>query len=124
MPRSSTTTPQHRTASPLTARPENRGGRVPRSSQGRPGDRSTDAHDRVRHGVIDTRGKVTLRVSGRLHHINIGTPYASVRVLLVVHDLEVWVVDVGTGELLRELVIDPSKDYQGNGLPPGPRKRS
>jgi hypothetical protein len=33
-------------------------------------------------------------------------------VILLVHDLHVRIVNATTGELLRELIIDPSKDYQ------------
>jgi len=32
--------------------------------------------------------------------------------LLLVQDLEVRIVNAITGELLRELTIDPNKDYQ------------
>jgi hypothetical protein len=34
--------------------------------------RDHHTHQRVRHDRIDTDGKVTLRVNGRLHHIGIG----------------------------------------------------
>jgi transposase InsO family protein len=69
-------------------------------------------HDRVRHDRIDTDGKVTLRVNGRLHHIGIGRTHARTPVLLLVQDLHVRVVNAATGELLRELIIDPARDYQ------------
>jgi Integrase core domain len=71
-----------------------------------------DTHDRVRHDRIDADGKVTLRVNGRLHHIGIGRTHARTPVLLLVHDLQVRVVTAITGELLRELVIDPGRNYQ------------
>jgi hypothetical protein len=71
-----------------------------------------DHHDRVRHDRIDADGKVTLRVNGRLHHIGIGRTHARTPVLLLVHDLGVRVVNAATGELLRELTIDPARDYQ------------
>jgi transposase InsO family protein len=74
--------------------------------------RDHDTHDRVRHDRIDTDGKVTLRAGGRLHHIGIGRTHARTPVLLLVHDLHVRVVNAATGELLRELVIDPARDYQ------------
>lgn len=89
-----------------------------------PGDRDGDGHHRVRHDVVDAKGRVTLRISGRMHHIGIGTLHSGTRVLLLVHDLEVRVVDAGTGELLRNLVVDPTKDYQGTGEPPGPKRRA
>jgi transposase InsO family protein len=71
-----------------------------------------DTHDRVRHDRIDADGKVTLRVNGRLHHIGIGRTHARTPVLLLVQDLQVRVVNAATGELLRELVIDPTRNYQ------------
>ncbi|MGI8528098.1 MAG: integrase core domain-containing protein [Geodermatophilaceae bacterium] len=78
-------------------------------------DRSTDTHDRVRHDLIDTSGTVTLRVNGRLHHIGIGRTHARTRVLLLICDLDVRIVHAATGELLRELTIDPTRDYQPTG---------
>jgi transposase InsO family protein len=83
-------------------------------------DRATDTHDRVRHDKISKAGTVTLRVAGRLRHIGVGRTYAGTYVILLVHDLAVRVVHAATGELLRELTIDPRKDYQPTGRPPGP----
>ena len=80
-----------------------------------PGDRRLDAHDRVRTDVIDGSGSVTLRVNGRLHHIGMGRTLARTHVVLLVSDLEVRVVHATTGELLRELTIDPERDYQPKG---------
>jgi hypothetical protein len=71
-----------------------------------------DTHDRVRHDRIDADGNLTLRVNGRLHHIGIGRTHARTPVLLLVQDLHVRVVNAATGELLRELVIDPARNYQ------------
>ena len=76
------------------------------------GDRSTDSHDRTRHDIVSTAGNVTLRIAGQLRHIGIGRTYARTRVILLVQDLHVRIVDAATGELLRELIVDPSKDYQ------------
>jgi transposase InsO family protein len=82
--------------------------------------RDSDIHDRVRHDTIDGSGTVTLRVNGRLHHIGISRTLARTRVILLIQDLHVRVVDAATGELLRELVIDPRRDYQPTG--PAPRR--
>jgi transposase len=65
-------------------------------------------------------GVVTLRVNGRLHHIGLGRTHARTPVILLVHDLNVRVIHAATGELLRELTIDPHRDYQPTGRPPGP----
>jgi len=78
-----------------------------------------DAHDRLRHDVIDKSGRVTLRVNSRMHHIGLGAAHTGTRVLLLVHDLDVRIVDAATGELIRQLTIDPAKDYQPTGQPPG-----
>jgi hypothetical protein len=85
-----------------------------------PGDRASDAHDRIRADRVDTDGKLTLRHNGKLHHIGIGRTHARTRVLMLVHDLDVRVINAATGELLRELTIDPDRDYQPTGRPPGP----
>ena len=53
-------------------------------------------------------GTVTLRIAGRLHHIGIGRTHAGTYVILLVQDLNVRVVHAATGELLRDLVIDPT----------------
>ena len=86
------------------------------------GSRDTDTHHRVRHDRIDDSGVVTLRVGGRLHHIGIGRTHARTHVLLLIHDLDIRVVNAITGELLRELILDPSRDYQPTGAPKGPTK--
>jgi transposase InsO family protein len=83
-------------------------------------DRTTDTHDRVRTDRIDSTGCVTLRTGGRLHHIGIGRTHAGTHVLLLVQDLHIRVIDAATGELLRELTLDPARDYQPTGKPPGP----
>jgi transposase InsO family protein len=83
-------------------------------------DRRADTHDRVRHDKIDKAGSVTLRVAGRLRHIGVGRTYARTDVLLLVQDLHVTVVNATTGEVLRDLTIDPRRDYQPTGRPPGP----
>jgi hypothetical protein len=44
--------------------------------------------------------------------------------ILLVHDLHVRVVDAGTGELLRDLIVDPTRDYQPTGAPRGPTRRN
>jgi transposase InsO family protein len=89
-----------------------------------PGDRSTDTHDRVRTDRIDADGKVTLRHHGRLHHIGIGRTHARTRVLLLVQDLHVRVINAATGELLRDLTLDPSRDYQPTGKPRRPARKN
>jgi transposase InsO family protein len=87
-------------------------------------DRDRDTHDRVRTDKIDQTGCVTLRLAGRLHHIGIGRTHTGTHVLLLVQDQHVRVINATTGELLRELTIDPTRDYQPTGRPPGPAPKS
>lgn len=87
-----------------------------------PGDRSDDAHDRVRHDRVDKGGKITLRYQGKLYSIGIGRTHTRTRVTVLVQDRDIRVIDAATGELLRELVLDPTKHYQGTGRPPGPTR--
>ena len=82
-------------------------------------DRRNDTHDRVRHDKIDTAGSVTLRLAGQLRHIGVGRTHAQTRVLLLVQDLHVTVINATTGEVLRDLIVDPRKDYQPTGRPRG-----
>ena len=91
----------------------------PKASPGT--DRSTDTHHRVRTDKVSKNGSVTLRVAGRLRHIGIGRTHAGTDILLLVQDLNVRIVHAATGEILRELVIDPTRDYHGTGRPPGPQ---
>jgi len=86
-------------------------------------DRTADTHDRLRHDKIDKAGCVTLRADGRLHHIGVGRTHTGTHVLLLVQDLHIRVIHAATGELLRELVLDPRKDYQPTGRPPGPARK-
>lgn len=68
-------------------------------------------HFRVRHDRVDSSGRVTLRYLSRLHHIAVGRAYKNQRVRLLVADAEVHIVDTD-GVLLRQLTLDPTRDYQ------------
>ena len=82
--------------------------------------RDPDTHDRIRHDRVDKAGSVTLRHNSRLHHIGIGRTHAGTCVILLVQDLQIRVVNAITGELLRELILNPHVDYQPTGAPKGP----
>lgn len=84
----------------------------------------TDSHNRVRTDRIDQFGKLTLRHAGRLHHIGIGRTHARTRVLVLVQNLDIRIIDAATGELLRQLTLDTTRDYQPRGTPTGrPKKK-
>lgn len=77
-------------------------------------------HYRVRRDRVDTSGVITLRYDSRLRHVGLGRDHRGKRVLALIADRYVRVVDRETGELLRQLTLDPDKDYQPQGRPPGP----
>ena len=69
------------------------------------------AHYRVRRDKVDITGVITLRHNSRLHHIGLGRRLTGTRVLALVDGLRIRVV-TEDGELLRELTLDPTRDYQ------------
>jgi len=72
----------------------------------------TDGHWRIREDRIDDSGVVTLRYNSRLHHIGIGRAHKGEHIRLLIHDREIRIINPGTGELLRELTLNPEIDYQ------------
>jgi transposase InsO family protein len=74
------------------------------------GDR--EAHFRVRRDKVDAQGRVTLRHDSRLHHIGIGRAHKGRPIKLLIADRDIRILDLGTGELIRRLTLDPSCDYQ------------
>jgi transposase InsO family protein len=82
-----------------------------------------DTHNRVRTDRVDQAGSITLRHNGRLHHIGIGRIHHRTRVLILVHDLNITIINAATGEVLRELTLDPTRDYQPTGAPKGPTRK-
>lgn len=69
---------------------------------------------RVRHDKVDQHGTITIRYQSKLHHIGMGRALNGTRVILLVAGRQIRVLDE-QGELLRELVLDPSRDYQPRG---------
>ena len=77
----------------------------------RPTQPEAPIHYRVRRDRIDANGKVTLRYLSKLRHIPVGVAHRNRRVLLLVAGPEVRVVTTD-GTLLRQLTLDPNRDYQ------------
>ena len=83
---------------------------------------SIPVHYRVRRDKTDTSGVFTLRYDSQLRHIGLGREHARTHIPVLVADRYVRAVNADTGQLLRELTLDPTKDYQPLGRPPGPPK--
>ncbi|SEE88674.1 hypothetical protein SAMN04488554_3393 [Ruania alba] len=60
------------------------------------------------------------RHGGTLHHIGIGRTHARTPVVLLIADLDITIINAATGEILRQLILGPTRDYQPTGRPPGP----
>jgi hypothetical protein len=69
---------------------------------------------RVRRDKVDITGVITLRHRSRLHHIGLGRRLVGTRVIALVDGLRVRVI-TEDGELIRELTLDPTRDYQPHG---------
>jgi transposase InsO family protein len=69
-------------------------------------------HYRVRRDKVDPSGVITIRYNSRLHHIGLGRRHANTRVLALIADRYIRIVNAATGELLRDLTLDPNRDYQ------------
>jgi hypothetical protein len=79
-----------------------------------PSDSRGRGHFRLRYDVTDAKGVMTLRRGGRMHHLKVGAAHARRRVLAIVDEREVTVVNLATGEILSSHVIEPDKGYWRN----------
>jgi transposase InsO family protein len=73
---------------------------------------ASTTHYRVREDKIDQTGTVTLRYMSKLHHIGVGRAHKGRTIKLLIADRDIRVIDPQTGELLRQLTLDPTRDYQ------------
>jgi len=77
------------------------------------------AHCRVRQDTIDTGGSVTLRYRSKLYHIGVGRRHAGTKVTILIAGLSVRIL-TRDGSLLRQLTLDPARNYQPQRLPASP----
>jgi transposase InsO family protein len=77
----------------------------------RPVGNSPAAHFRVRQDRVDATGKVSLRYRSRLYKIGLGRAHKGRAVKLLIADQNIRVIDLN-GQLIRELTLDPSRNYQ------------
>jgi len=75
-----------------------------------------DPQARVRRDIIDTSGTLTLRHNGRLHHIGVGRTHARTPVLMLINGLQIRIIHATTGELIRQLILNPAIDYQARSI--------
>ena len=82
-----------------------------RPKAGPPNEPPHRTHNRVRTDKVNN-GKITLRHGGALYSIGLGRHLNGRPVLALVHDLETTILDATTGETLRELTLDSTRQYQ------------
>ena len=71
-------------------------------------------HYRLRYDRLDSRGHMTIRRAGRMHHLGIGRDHTGKRVLALADDHRITVTDLATGEILSTHLIEPNKTYWRN----------
>ena len=81
---------------------------VPATNGHRPG------HYRLRYDRLDSKGHMSLRRAGRMHHLGIGAKHARKRVLAFADDHQITVAEITTGEVLSTHLIEPNKTYWRN----------
>lgn len=61
-----------------------------------------------------------------MHHIGLGRTLDGTRVLLLINGYDIRIIHATTGEIIRNLTINPQRRYHGTGNPTGgpkgPRK--
>jgi transposase InsO family protein len=77
----------------------------------RPAGEPATTYFRVRQDKVDTTGKVSLRYDSRLYKIGIGRAHKGRPVKLLIADQNIRVIDLD-GQLIRELTLDPNRNYQ------------
>jgi hypothetical protein len=81
------------------------------ASRPKPAGTQAPTHFRVRNDKVDAYGKVSLRYMSNLHHIGLGRAHKGRNVKLLIADRSIRVI-TPDGELIRELTLDPNRDYQ------------
>jgi transposase InsO family protein len=77
------------------------------------------ASDHIRPGRVSASGTISIRTAGRLRHIAIGRARAGTSVLVLTRGPDITVIHAATGEPLRQLTLDLTRDYQPTGAPRG-----
>ena len=65
----------------------------------------------MRQDKVDAYGKVSVRYMSKLHHIGLGRAHSGHTIKLIIADQSIRIIDLH-GQLIRELTLDPTRDYQ------------
>jgi integrase-like protein len=80
------------------------------------GSAQAEPQPRVRRDVVDSNGKITLRHAGRLHHIGVGRTHARTPILMLINGCDIRIIHATTGQIIRQLTLNPAVDYQTRGV--------
>ena len=78
-------------------------------TKAKPANHTPNTYFRVRQDKIDQTGKVSLRHMSRLYKIGVGRAHKGRPVKLLIAGQQIRALD---GQLLRQLTLDPSRNYQ------------
>jgi transposase InsO family protein len=81
-----------------------------------------DRHSRP--ATVAPNGTVMHTSEGRRHHIAVGRRHAGTPVLVITRGLATQIARRDTGEILRDLTLDPARDYQPTGAPTGRKPKT
>ena len=87
-------------------------GPLPRRTARWSGEPEAPEWSNARHASIDAEGQFRLRVNGRIHKVDMGKSLAARSVMVLLIGLQVFVTDSESGELLREMRLNPDHDFQ------------
>jgi transposase InsO family protein len=72
------------------------------------------SHYRLRYDRLDSKGHMSLRRAGRMHHLGVGYAHTRKRVLAFADEHHITVAELTTGEVLSTHLIEPNKSYWRN----------
>lgn len=87
---------------------------APAPPEPKPPPNAHTSHWRIHHDKV-SNGRITLRHASRLHHIGLGTEHNGTTVRILIYDQHITVINADTGEIIRDLHLDPSRDYHVGG---------
>jgi hypothetical protein len=79
-----------------------------------PAGNSPHGRYRLRHDRLDTKGKMSIRRAGRMHHLGVDAADPRKRVLALADERQITVTDLHTGEVRSTHTIQPDKTYWRN----------
>jgi transposase InsO family protein len=71
-------------------------------------------HYRLRYDRLDSKGHMSLRRAGRMHHLGVGYAHARKRVLALADEHHITVIELETSEVLSTHKIEPERAYWRN----------